>query len=80
MVPRRVAAWAEAGKVKIDRWLEDVAPSAELRRWFGHASERWGEFDRGRPNDDDKGEGQCNLTAHKRAQGPETFRRTPPVG
>ena len=27
-----------------DFWLKDVAPSAELRRWFGHSPERWPEF------------------------------------
>ena len=25
-------------------WLKDVAPSSELRRWFGHRPERWSEF------------------------------------
>ena len=25
-------------------WLKDVAPSAELRRWFAHDPERWDEF------------------------------------
>lgn len=28
----------------IDLWLKDIAPSAELRRWFGHRPERWPEF------------------------------------
>jgi uncharacterized protein YeaO (DUF488 family) len=28
----------------IERWLKDIAPSAELRRWFGHDPERWDEF------------------------------------
>ena len=28
----------------IDAWLKDVAPSADLRRWFGHKPERWTEF------------------------------------
>ncbi len=23
-------------KAKIDLWLKDVAPSTELRKWFGH--------------------------------------------
>jgi uncharacterized protein YeaO (DUF488 family) len=27
-------------------WLKDVAPSTELRRWFGHEPERWPEFQR----------------------------------
>ncbi len=25
-------------------WLKDVAPSTELRKWFGHQVERWEEF------------------------------------
>ena len=25
-------------------WLKDVAPSTELRKWFGHDLERWREF------------------------------------
>lgn len=25
-------------------WWQEVAPSAELRHWFGHAPERWLEF------------------------------------
>jgi uncharacterized protein YeaO (DUF488 family) len=28
----------------VDEWLKDVAPSAELRRWFGHDPARWAEF------------------------------------
>jgi len=28
----------------LDLWLKDVAPSAELRRWFHHGTERWEEF------------------------------------
>ena len=27
-------------------WLKEVAPSAELRRWFGHDPARWEEFRR----------------------------------
>jgi uncharacterized protein YeaO (DUF488 family) len=30
----------------IDRWLRDIAPSGELRRWFAHRPERWPEFRR----------------------------------
>jgi uncharacterized protein YeaO (DUF488 family) len=29
-----------------DRWLRDVAPSTELRRWFGHDPDRFTEFAR----------------------------------
>jgi uncharacterized protein YeaO (DUF488 family) len=31
-------------RAALDLWLKDVAPSAELRQWFGHDPERWGEF------------------------------------
>jgi uncharacterized protein YeaO (DUF488 family) len=29
---------------KIDLWLKEVAPSDELRRWFGHDPSRWPQF------------------------------------
>ncbi len=28
----------------MDEWLKEVAPSTELRKWFGHQPERWNEF------------------------------------
>jgi len=28
----------------IDLWLKDVAPSTELRKWYGHDPDRWPEF------------------------------------
>ena len=28
----------------LDDWLKDVAPSTELRKWFGHDPARWTEF------------------------------------
>ncbi|HET9604814.1 MAG TPA: DUF488 domain-containing protein [Gemmatimonadales bacterium] len=33
-------------KLRLDEWNKDVAPSPELRRWFGHDPERWPEFRR----------------------------------
>ena len=30
----------------IARWMKDIAPSTELRRWFGHDPERWPQFRR----------------------------------
>ncbi|MDR3499837.1 MAG: DUF488 domain-containing protein [Parvibaculum sp.] len=30
----------------LDVWMKDVAPSAELRKWFNHEPERWAEFRR----------------------------------
>jgi uncharacterized protein YeaO (DUF488 family) len=28
----------------IDEWRKDVAPSTELRKWFGHDPKRWAKF------------------------------------
>lgn len=33
-------------RAAIDEWMKDVAPSAQLRRWFGHDPEKWPEFQR----------------------------------
>lgn len=30
--------------VKLDEWLKEIAPSDELRKWFGHDPARWEEF------------------------------------
>lgn len=40
--PRGVKKEAAA----IDLWAKDLAPSTELRKWFGHDPERWAEFTR----------------------------------
>lgn len=40
--PRGVSK-AEA---QLDAWIRDVAPSDDLRRWFGHEADRWNEFQR----------------------------------
>jgi uncharacterized protein YeaO (DUF488 family) len=31
-------------RAKLSEWIPDLAPSTELRRWFGHDPERWNEF------------------------------------
>lgn len=33
-------------KANIERWMKNLAPSKELRQWFGHDPERWEEFRR----------------------------------
>lgn len=30
----------------ISQWMKEIAPSNELRKWFGHEPERWQEFRR----------------------------------
>jgi uncharacterized protein YeaO (DUF488 family) len=31
-------------RAAVDLWLKDVAPSPELRKWFGHDPARWEHF------------------------------------
>lgn len=40
--PRGVAK----AELPLTGWLKDVAPSTELRRWFGHDPRKWPEFRR----------------------------------
>lgn len=32
--------------LKLDRWDRDVAPSTQLRKWFGHIPEKFNEFEK----------------------------------
>jgi uncharacterized protein YeaO (DUF488 family) len=60
-------------RVAVDLWLKDVAPSSELRRWFGHDPGRWEEFRR-RYHEElrRRPEGLARLSAYV-AQGPVTL-------
>ncbi len=31
-------------KAAIDEWMKEIAPSTELRKWFGHDAQKWPEF------------------------------------
>jgi uncharacterized protein YeaO (DUF488 family) len=31
-------------KAHVDLWLKEIAPSAELRKWFDHDPAKWAEF------------------------------------
>ncbi|MDB5173492.1 MAG: hypothetical protein JWO87_913 [Phycisphaerales bacterium] len=33
-------------RAAVDLWLKDVAPSPELRKWFGHDPAKWKQFER----------------------------------
>lgn len=33
-------------ELAIDEWAREIAPSTELRKWFGHDAKRWDEFQR----------------------------------
>ncbi|HEX7370688.1 MAG TPA: DUF488 family protein [Rhodanobacteraceae bacterium] len=31
-------------KLQLTAWVKDIAPSTELRKWFGHDPDKWEEF------------------------------------
>jgi uncharacterized protein YeaO (DUF488 family) len=31
-------------KARVDLWLKEIAPSNELRKWYGHDPKKWAEF------------------------------------
>jgi uncharacterized protein YeaO (DUF488 family) len=31
-------------RAAIDRWMKEVAPSPELRKWYGHDTAKWSDF------------------------------------
>jgi uncharacterized protein YeaO (DUF488 family) len=33
-------------ELQVHAWIKEVAPSTQLRKWFGHRPERWREFRR----------------------------------
>ena len=60
-------------KAAIDLWLKEVAPSTELRRWFGHDPRKWAEFrKRYRAELEDKGDAITTLRERLK-EGPVTF-------
>ena len=60
-------------KASIDHWLKEIAPSPELRRWYGHKPERWIEFQaRYHAELDGNAEAVRGLMMHCEA-GPVTF-------
>lgn len=44
LVERLWPRGASRKDIAISGWLQDIAPSTELRKWYGHLEERWPEF------------------------------------
>src|SRR5581483_10442191 len=62
-------------RAHIDLWLKEVAPSHELRTWFGHDPEKWVEFRRRYEAELASGEAQRALSTLRdlARQGPLTL-------
>lgn len=46
LVERLWPRGVKKSSLRLDAWLKDVAPSTQLRRWFGHDPKKWNEFRR----------------------------------
>jgi uncharacterized protein YeaO (DUF488 family) len=46
LVDRLWPRGVQKAALDIDEWAQEVAPSTELRRWYGHDPERFDEFAR----------------------------------
>ncbi len=55
-------------RAALDAWWPEVAPSTELRKWFGHDPSRWAEFRRRYENELQGNDRFDELVAHARSQ------------
>lgn len=46
LVDRLWARGLSKERAKVDVWIKEIAPSTELRRWYGHDHNKWTEFKR----------------------------------
>ena len=44
LVDRLWARGLSKEKAKVDVWVKEIAPSTDLRRWYGHDPSKWTEF------------------------------------
>lgn len=60
-------------KAGVDLWLKGIAPSTELRKWFGHDPKKWRSF-RGRYQTELKNRAEeIKLIKNKAKEGPVTL-------
>ena len=60
-------------RAAVDLWLKDVAPSPELRKWFGHDPARWQKFQERYRRELRKQEDALQLLKQKGKQGSVTL-------
>lgn len=60
-------------RAAVDVWMKDVAPSPELRKWFGHEPAKWKQFERRYWKELRGREEAVELLRHKARQGTVTL-------
>lgn len=57
-------------QVHVDLWLKEIAPSEQLRKWFGHDPAKWDEFKKRYFAELDSKEGLVKVILDKAKTGP----------
>lgn len=68
--------WPRGVKKKtaaLDLWCKDIAPSSDLRKWFGHNPAKWDEFKRRYFKELDANREAVSLLIEKADRGPITL-------
>jgi uncharacterized protein YeaO (DUF488 family) len=60
-------------KAAVDLWIKDVAPSPELRKWFGHDPARWKQFKQRYWNELKNKKDDVDVLRRKAREGKVTF-------
>ena len=60
-------------ELKLDAWMKDVAPSTDLRKWFGHDPAKWTEFRRRYAEELDANPAAVEALRDKIGRGPATL-------
>ncbi len=60
-------------QAKVDLWLREIAPSTELRKWFGHDPAKWTEFQRRYCAELQRNSEQVRLLRQELHKGPVTL-------
>jgi uncharacterized protein YeaO (DUF488 family) len=60
-------------RVAVDLWLKDIAPSPELRAWFGHDPTKWEQFYKRYWAELERKQDLINLLKQKNKEGTVTF-------
>ncbi len=60
-------------KASISLWLKDIAPSTELRKWFGHDPGKWDEFRKRYKEELNKNKEAVSILTDKLKQGDVTL-------
>ena len=60
-------------KAAVDLWLKELAPTTELRKWFGHDPDKWSEFRERYWSELERKGDLITLLKHRTTEGTVTF-------